>query len=102
MLYRILLSSIKPQHESAIGIHISPPFGASLPSPTPSHPSRHREQTMDMERGEERVRCIKRVTWKLTLPYIKQIANKNLLYGSGNSNRGSSINLDEVLLNSEV
>ena len=57
---------------------------------------------MDMERGEERVRCIKRVTWKLTLPYIKQIANKNLLYGSGNSNRGSSINLDEVLLNSEV
>ena len=29
------------------------------------------------------------VTWKLTLPYVKQIANGNLLYGSGNSNRGS-------------
>ena len=24
---------------------------------------------MDMGRGEERVRCMKRVTWKLTLPY---------------------------------
>ena len=57
---------------------------------------------MDMRRAWERVRCMERVTWKLTLPYIKQIANRNLLYGSGNSNRGSSINLDEVLLNSEV
>ena len=27
--------------------------------------------------------------WKLTSPYVKQIANGNLLYGSGNSNRGS-------------
>ena len=26
---------------------------------------------MDMGRGEERVRCMERVTWKLTLPYIK-------------------------------
>ena len=30
-----------------------------------------------------------RVTWKLMLPYVKQIANRNLLYVSGNSNRGS-------------
>ena len=30
---------------------------------------------MDMERGEERVSCMERVTWKLTLPYVKQIAN---------------------------
>ena len=44
---------------------------------------------MDMGRGEERVRCVERVTWKLRLPYVKQIANGNLLYGSGNSNRGS-------------
>ena len=44
---------------------------------------------MDMGRGEERGRCVERVTWKLTLPYVKQIANGNLLYGSGNSNRGS-------------
>ena len=40
LLYRILLFSVKPQHESAIGIHISPPFWTSLPSPSPSHPSR--------------------------------------------------------------
>ena len=26
---------------------------------------------------------MERVTWKLTLPYTKQIANGNLLYGSG-------------------
>ena len=32
--------SVKLQHESAIGIHISPPFGTSLPPPSPSHPSR--------------------------------------------------------------
>ena len=43
----------------------------------------------DMGRGEERVRGMERVTWKLTLPNVKQIANRNLLYGSGNSNRGS-------------
>ena len=40
MLSRILLFSVKPQHESAIGIHMSPPFWTSLPSPSPSHPSR--------------------------------------------------------------
>ena len=26
LLYRTLLFSVKPQHDSAIGIHISPPF----------------------------------------------------------------------------
>ena len=30
---------------------------------------------MDMERGEESVRYMERVTWKLTLPYVKQIVN---------------------------
>ena len=44
---------------------------------------------MDIGRGEERVRFKERVTWKLTLPYVKQIANGNLLNVSGNSNRGS-------------
>ena len=34
---------------------------------------------MDMGRREERVRYIERVTWKLTLPYVKWIANRNLL-----------------------
>ena len=43
----------------------------------------------DMGRGEERMRCMERVTWKLTLPYVKQIANGTLQCGSGNSNRGS-------------
>ena len=44
---------------------------------------------MDMGRGEERVRCMERVTGKLTLPYGKWGANGDLLSGSGNSNRGS-------------
>ena len=48
---------------------------------------------MDMGRREERVRCMKRVTWKLTLPYVKQIANRNLLYGSGKSN-GHSVSTE--------
>ena len=42
---------------------------------------------MDMRRVEERVRCMERVPWKLTLPYVKQTANGNLLFGSGNLNR---------------
>ena len=44
---------------------------------------------MDMGRGKDRMRSMERLTWKLTLPYVKYIANGNLLYGSGNSNRGS-------------
>ena len=36
---------------------------------------------------------MERVTGKLTLPYVKQIANGNVLYGSGNSN-GLCINLE--------
>ena len=27
---------------------------------------------MDMGRGEERMRCMEKVTWKLTLPYVKE------------------------------
>ena len=47
----------------------------------------------DTGRGEERVKCMERVTWKLTLLYVKQIVNGNLLYVSGNSN-GLCINLE--------
>ena len=47
--------------------------------------SRH----MDMGRGEDRVRCMEGVIWKLTLTYVKYIVNRNLLCVSGNSNRGS-------------
>ena len=41
-----------------------------------------------MGRGEERVRYMQRETRKLILPYVKELANGNLLYGSGNSNGG--------------
>ena len=41
------------------------------------------------EGRRERVRCMERVTWKSIIPYVKQIANGNLLYDSGNSKRGS-------------
>ena len=47
---------------------------------------------MDTRRGEERVRSMERVTRKLTLPYVKEMANGNLPYDSGNSN-GLYINL---------
>ena len=33
--------------------------------------NRHREQTYGRGRGEEKVRCMERVTGKLTLPYAK-------------------------------
>ena len=39
-----------------------------------------KNRLMDTVRGEERVRCMERVTVKLTLPYVKQITNGNLLY----------------------
>ena len=35
------------------------------------------------------VRGMERLTWKLTLPYAKEIAIGNLLHGSENSSRGS-------------
>ena len=43
--------------------------------------NRHREQTCGHGEMGERVRYMERVTWKLTLLYVKQIANRNLLYG---------------------
>ena len=33
--------------------------------------NRHREQPYGHGRGEERVRCVERVMWKLTLPCVK-------------------------------
>ena len=50
---------------------------------------------MDMGRGEKRVRCMERITWKLTLPSVEQVANGNLLYGSENSEQRLCINLEE-------
>ena len=49
---------------------------------------------MDMGGGKEgEVRCMERVTWKPTIPFVKQIASGNLYY-SGNTNRGSATNLE--------
>ena len=33
--------------------------------------NRHKEQTYGHRKGEERVRCMERVTWKLILPNVK-------------------------------
>ena len=44
---------------------------------------------MDTGGGVEGEGETQRVTWKFTVPYVKQIANGNLLYDSGNSNRAS-------------
>ena len=35
------------------------------------HSGEIENRLMDMGRGEESVRCMERVTWKLTLPYVK-------------------------------
>ena len=43
---------------------------------------------MDMGK-EERVRFMGSVTWKLTILYVKKIADVNSLYDSANSNMGS-------------
>ena len=40
MLCNIVLVSTIHQHESAMGMNMSLPFGTSLPPPTPSHPCR--------------------------------------------------------------
>jgi len=51
---------------------------------------RCREQTYGhsgVSRRKERVGCMEKVAWKHTLPYVKQIANGNLLYDSRNSNQ---------------
>ena len=45
-----------------------------------------------MEEGEGGI--YEKVTWKHTLPYVKQIASGNLLYDSGNSNMGSITTLE--------
>ena len=50
---------------------------------------RHREETYGHgERGEEG-EMYGKSNMEIILPYVKEMANRNLLYGSGNSIRGS-------------
>ena len=50
---------------------------------------------MDMEGGEESVSCMERVTWKLTLAYVKQIANWEFAVCLRELKQGLRINLEE-------
>ena len=43
---------------------------------------RHREKTLDIA-GEGEGEMYGSVTWKLTLPYVNEIANEKLLYNTG-------------------
>ena len=57
--------------------------------------NRHREQNMDTGRVEERVRCMERVTWKLTISHVKYIVNGNLLLCLMELEEGLCINLEQ-------
>ena len=50
---------------------------------------------MDMEGGDEKVRCMERVTWKLALPYVKQIASWEFAVCLRELKQGLCINLEE-------
>ena len=50
---------------------------------------------MDMGRGEERMRYMERVTWKLALPYVKQIASWEFAVCLRELKQGLCINLEE-------
>ena len=68
-------------NQAALSICFYLPLSSPCSSPTRTTGSsvsfffftffRHRDRLMDMERGEERERCMEKVTWKLTLPYVK-------------------------------
>ena len=56
---------------------------------------------MDLGRGEERVRCIERVTWKLNETVHKIDSQWEFAYGSGNSHR-SAISMERVRMGREM
>ena len=52
---------------------------------------------MDMGRGEQRVRCMERVTWKLTLTHVKYVSQDSqgkFAVGIRKLNQGLCINLE--------
>ena len=51
---------------------------------------------MDIGRGEERIRYVERATWKLILPYVKQIANHLFAVWLRKLKQGLCINLERV------
>ena len=55
---------------------------------------KYREQTYGHRREEERVRCMERITWKLTLPYVKQIAKGEFAVWLRKLKQGLCINLE--------
>ena len=55
---------------------------------------RHRDRHMDMGRWEERVRCMERVTWKLSLPYVKIDSQREFAVWLRKLKQGLRINLE--------
>ena len=68
LLYNVVLVSAVHWHESAIGIHTSPPLWMSLPTPTPSHPSRLPQST-----GYELPASYSKFHWLSALYMIKHM-----------------------------
>ena len=69
LFYRILLFSVRHQHESAIGIYMSPPFWSSLRSPYLSHPSR-----LIQNPCLNSVRCTANPHWLSVLHMVMQVS----------------------------
>ena len=60
LLYRTLWFPVPHQQESAVGIPVSPPSWASLPAPSPPHPSA----------GRRAPACVPWVTWQIPAGWL--------------------------------
>ena len=52
------------------------------------------KRLVDMGRGEEKVRCMETVTWKLTLPYVKIDSQPEFAVWLRKLKQGLCINLE--------